>query len=162
MRKNFAKLLLEEMRINPKIYVLTGDLGYGMFDEIKHEYQHSRFKNVGAAEQLLVGAAIGLSYEGFTPICYSITPFLLCRPYELLRTYVNHERIPIKMVGGGRDKEYAHDGKSHFADDDEKILDTLENIDRFRPKDLVELESDFYKFINNEGPSFLSLSKKIF
>lgn len=149
------------MRVNPKIYVLTADLGFKMFDEIMHEYEHSRFKNVGAAEQLLVGAAIGLTYESMIPICYSITPFLLTRPYELLRTYVNHERPPVKLVGGGRDTEYLHDGFSHHATDDMKILSTLENIEVYRPNNLEELESQFKEFIYSPNPSFMSLSKKI-
>jgi transketolase len=162
MRKNFARLLKKEMEDNPSVYVLTADLGFKMFDEIKHEYSHSRFKNVGAAEQLLIGAAIGLTYENMIVVCYSITPFLLATPYEILRTYVNHERIPVKLVGGGRDKEYAHDGFSHHATDDMKILSTLENIEVYRPADLQELEQQFKEFLYSPNPAFMSLSKKIF
>ena len=36
-----------------------------------------RFKNVGSSEQLMIGLAVGLTYTGFTVLCYSITPFLL-------------------------------------------------------------------------------------
>jgi transketolase len=162
MRKNFARLLKAEMEVDARIYALTADLGYSMFDEIKREYSHSRFKNVGAAEQLLIGAAIGLTYENMIAVCYSITPFLLCTPYELLRTYVNFERIPIKMVGGGRDEEYNIDGFSHYATDDMKILSTLENIEVYRPADLQELEQQFKEFLYSPNPAFMSLSKKIF
>jgi transketolase len=160
MRKTFANLLHKEMTNNPNIYLITADLGYGMFDDIKRDFP-DRFINCGAAEQLMVGLAIGLSYEGKIPVCYSITPFLLCRPYELLRTYVNHENIPVKLVGGGRGKEYAHDGFSHWADDQEDILGTLKNVVSYVPDDADKMLACFSTFMYDKRPSFLSLSKKI-
>ena len=33
MRKNFAKHLHDEMAANENIYLLTGDLGYGLWDK---------------------------------------------------------------------------------------------------------------------------------
>lgn len=161
MRKNFAKLLYAEMLANEKVWLLTGDLGYGMFDDIKRDFP-DRFINCGASEQLMVGMAIGLSYDGKIPVTYSITPFMLYRPFELIRTYVNYENIPIKMVGGGRNKDYSHDGFSHWADDDIKILSLFENIEQYRPFDIDQLRSDFSNFIYNDKPAFLSLSKRIF
>ena len=161
MRKFFSQLLYDEMVVNPDIYVITSDLGYGVFDKIKEDFP-DRFFNCGASEQLMIGMAIGLVYQKKIPVVYSITSFLLCRPYELLRTYVNFENIGIKMVGGGRNKEYHVDGFSHFADDAENILDTLENIRRYVPSDLTNLKDEFYKFIYRPYPSFLSLSKRIF
>ena len=60
MRKAFANLLLEETKTNPNIVVLTGDLGYKMWDEYKEQFPCS-FYNLGSAEQLMIGAVIGLS-----------------------------------------------------------------------------------------------------
>ena len=161
MRKSFAKLLYNEMLSNPDIYLISSDLGYGMFDDIKRDFPE-RFINPGAAEQLMIGLAIGLTCEKKIAVCYSITPFILCRPYELLRTYINYEKIPVKLVGGGRNKDYAHDGISHWACDDQDILGTLSNIDTFFPDDLKELNEDFNEFLYKSKPSFLSLSKRIF
>jgi transketolase len=76
MRRQFVSYLIEEMRKNDKIFVLTGDLGYGLFDDLKKEFP-DRFVNVGSCEQLMVGMAVGMSYEGMIPICYSITPFVI-------------------------------------------------------------------------------------
>src|ERR1035437_1411880 len=114
VRRKFAELLYEEMKINDKIFVLVGDLGYGMFDKIKQDFPN-RFKNVGAAEYLMVGMGIGLSFSGFIPILYSISPFLIYRPFELLKLYVNFENIPVKLIGSGRDYDYHIDGESHNA-----------------------------------------------
>ena len=37
MRNTFANLVLEEMKENDNIYVIVGDVGYGVFDEIKEK-----------------------------------------------------------------------------------------------------------------------------
>ncbi len=49
MRKDFAELLFQEMAINKDIYLITGDLGYGLWDKIKDTYS-DRFYNVGSSE----------------------------------------------------------------------------------------------------------------
>ena len=53
MRGYFAGELYNQMINNPNIIVLTGDLGYGLFDRIRDTFTN-RFYNVGASEQLLI------------------------------------------------------------------------------------------------------------
>jgi len=114
MRKECAQLLLEEMSVDDRIRVVTADLGFGILDNIRNAYP-DRFYNVGAAEQLMIGVAIGMAEEGLKPVCYSMSSFLLYRPFEFLRNYVAYERIPVKLLGSGRDKDYSHDGITHWA-----------------------------------------------
>jgi transketolase len=158
MRKEYAKLLYNEMKKNKNIIVLTADLGFGILDDIKNSFS-DRFYNVGAAEQLMIGTAIGLAESNKIPICYSITPFLLYRPFEFLRNYVNYEKINIKLVGAGRDKDYSHDGISHWAEDDEIILKSLPNIKIYKPNSLVELANTWENFIYSNSPSYLNLKR---
>ena len=67
MRRTFAKTLLELMDKNRDIYLLTGDLGHGVLDDIKKKYEHSgRFINCGISEQLMIGMAAGI-VEGIPP-----------------------------------------------------------------------------------------------
>ena len=156
MRKQFAEFLHEEMSYNPSIVILTGDLGYGLWDRIKIDYP-DRFYNVMSSEQLMIGTAVGLAMEGFIPLVYSITPFVLYRPFELLRNYLDHEDIPVKLIGGGRDKDYGYLGFSHWAEEDKKVLSTLENIQLYKPK---EGSNKIYKeFLYNEKPSYLNLKR---
>ena len=156
MRKQFAEFLHREMSHNLRIILLTGDLGYGLWDRIKIDYP-DRFYNVMSSEQLMIGAAVGLAMEGFIPIVYSITPFAIYRPFELLRNYLSHENIPVKIVGGGRDKDYGYLGFSHWAEEDIKILSTLENIELYKPK--KGNESIYHDFIYNLQPSYLNLKR---
>jgi len=160
MRRECANLLLEEMSVNPRIRVITADLGFGVLDHIRNAYP-DRFYNVGAAEQLMIGAAIGLANEGYIPVCYSMSSFVLYRPFEMLRNYLNHEGIPVKLLGSGRDRDYDHDGISHWAHDDEEVLASLPNIDVYKPVGLADLQKDFAEWINSSNPAYLNLVRKI-
>lgn len=154
------ELLLTAMQHDVEIVVLTADLGFGLLDEIKNSMP-DRFWNMGASEQLMIGAAIGLAEEDKIPICYSISSFLLYRPFEFLRNYVNHENIPVKLIGSGRGRDYEHDGISHWCEDDEKVLEALPNIQIYKPNDIRELENIFDEFLYNDTPSYLNLTRKI-
>lgn len=156
MRKQFAELLHTEMSQNEDIYLFTGDLGYGLWDRIKIDYP-DRFINTLSSEQLMLGAACGLAMEGKIPVVYSITPFVIYRPFEWLRNYLDHEKIPVKLVGGGRDKDYGYLGFSHWAEEDMEVMSVFKNIEKFKPKKFTE--ELFQQFINNKKPSYFNLSR---
>ena len=156
MRKEFASLLHLEMSLNENIILLTGDLGYGLWDKIKIDYP-DRFFNTLSSEQLMMGLASGLAMDGKIPIVYSITPFAIYRPFEFIRNYLHHERIPVKIVGGGRDKDYGYLGFSHWAEEDIDVLSVLNNIKLYKPKEFST--SIFKEFLYNNHPSYLNLSK---
>lgn len=165
MRGYFAYELYKQMKLNPKIWLLTGDLGYAMFDYIRKDFP-DRFVNTGAAEQALTDIACGLALEGKIPFVYSITTFLLYRPFETIRTYINHEKLNVKLVGGGRDKDYEHDGISHWSEDAWKLFymaydvpGILNNIKPYWPEDKKEIPSILDKMIKFNGPDFISLRR---
>lgn len=152
MRKQFAIQLEMLMQDNPNVVLITGDLGYGLFDKMRAKYPE-QFFNVGAAEQTMMGASVGMALSGKTVFVYSITPFLLFRPFETIRNYISHESIPVVMVGSGRDSDYGHDGFSHFAGDDD-ILKQLPNI-QFIKQDEFSLAS----IVKSGKPTYLNLKR---
>ena len=160
MRKECMTLVHASMQDNPDIFFLTADLGFGLLDSIKQDYS-DRYFNVGAAEQLLIGAGIGLVESGKRAICYSMSSFILYRPFEFLRNYVNYENIPVKLIGSGRDKDYSHDGVSHWAHDDETVLASLPRIKVFKPQSIRDLEEIFPEFLYGPDPAYLNLTRKI-
>ena len=158
MRRQFHPMLLKYMRDNPRIWLITADLGYKMFDQIQTEFP-DRFVNTGAAEQTMIGTAVGLADEGLIPVCYSITPFLLWTPAAWLRNYVNHERVSVKLVGGGRGTDYLHDGHTHDASDDKAFLSLLPNIRGFWPESLDDLDWSIQEWLFCQGPAYLNLKR---
>ena len=156
MRQTFFDLLFHNMENDSRIFAVTADLGYSYFDNIAKLFP-CRFCTVGAAEQLAVGAGVGLSLEGKIPIVYSITPFLLYRAAEFLRNYLNHENIPVKLVGSGYLDDYSHDGFTHYCDLD--LLKCFPNIEVFVPKDEATLTYCLQEFLYNGKPSVLVLRR---
>lgn len=157
-RGYFAYELWEQMAENKDIYVVTGDLGYRMLDKVRDSYP-DRFINVGAAEQAMIGVAVGLSYRKKIPVVYSITNFLLYRPFEFLRNYVDRENLHIILAGGGRDKDYTHDGFSHHSEDAKQVLACLPNIRQLWPETKEEAAIALVQALETEGPTFISLTR---
>ncbi len=164
MRKTFAQELHKQMQADKRIILLTGDLGYGVLDQIRDDFP-DRFVNCGAAEQAMMGMACGLAMEGKIPFVWSITTFLLYRPFEVIRTYINHEQLNVKLIGSGRDKDYHIDGFSHDASDAWKLFNgihqdgILDKIDIFWPNDKEQIPEIVDKMCKSGKPEFLSLRR---
>ncbi len=157
-RRVFADELQKQMNRNKKIIVLTADLGYKIWDKISDSFP-DRFINVGASEQALLAISVGLALENKIPIAFSITPFLLYRPFEIIRNYVNREMIPVKMIASGRDKDYLRDGFSHWAEEDRKILNVFNNIKACWPEDVKEIPGLVKEMINDNNPWYINLRR---
>ncbi len=160
MRKRFGQLIAEAMRQDERVWLLSGDLGFGVLDEARNAFPE-RFCNVGAAEQLMLGAAVGLAHSGKIPVCYSITPFVIFRPYEYLRNYLDHERCAVKLVGAGRGHDYGHLGFSHWADDANRALDVFPNIQQFMPDTVPELEQGWKDWLYSDQAGYLNIRRQV-
>jgi len=158
MRGHFAYELYNHMTENEDIHVITADLGYAMFDKIRDDFPE-RFLNTGAAEQAAMGIAVGLAQEGKIPVIYSITNFLLYRPYETIRNYIDHEQVPVKLIAAGRDKDYSHDGYSHWSEDAKKVLDAFPNINKRFPDSKEDMVQTTTQVLYSGKPEFLSLRR---
>ena len=158
VRKQFIESLHNQMAMDEKIVLILGDLGYGHFDKIRIDFP-DRVYNSGAAELLMVGMAVGMALQGKIPICYSITPFVIFRPFEILRNYLDHEKIPVKLIGAGRDKDYGALGFSHWGVDDKTHMNSFKNIIKSWPKNSKEMEEKFVDLLYNNKPVYLNLSR---
>lgn len=158
MRKSLVEEILKQMETNKNIFFICSDLGYKLFDRIRDTYP-DRFVNTGASEFSAVGIAVGLAIEGKIPFVYSITPFLLYRAFEMIRNYIDHEIIPVKLLGGGRDQDYHIDGWSHDSSDAKQIMKTFKNIKTYWPYTSEEIPALLAEIIDNNKPCFVSLRK---
>jgi len=158
MRRTFKSELYKQMTLDKDIVVIVMDLGFGMFDAIKKDYS-SRFFNVGASEQAGMDIAVGMALSGKKPFVYSITPFLIYRPFETLRTYIHNEDIPVRLVAAGRGEDYEIDGISHQSNDVRKILDCLPDIEQHFPMDKKEIPNLVSKMVKVNTAQFISLRR---
>ena len=158
MRRLFAKLLQEEMKKNEDIHLITGDLGYGLWDKIRDDFP-TRFHNVGSSEMVMMGMGIGLAMEGKIPYVFSITPFAIYRPFEMIRNYLDHEGIPVNIIGGGRDKEYGYLGFSHWSHDDKRIMGVFDSVKSYHPETDEELADSFKYTLQKRNPIYINLKR---
>jgi transketolase len=107
----------------------------------------------------MMGMAIGLAMDNKIPFVYSITPFAIYRPFEMIRNYLDHENIPVKILGGGRDKDYGYLGFSHWAEEDIETLNVFKNLTKFKPNTQEELKDAFTFAINENKPTYINLKK---
>ncbi len=153
MRRKFALDLYELMKNDENIILITADMGFGMLDKIRDELP-DQFYNTGAAEQTAVTIAVGMALSGKIPVVYTITPFLIFRPIEAIRLYLDHESIPVILAGAGRGQDYAHEGFSHDASDHE-ILKQFKNINFLVPEEDFDLKEIIY----SGKPTYLNLKR---
>ena len=64
----FGFELYKQMAENENIYLLTGDLGFGLFDNHIQDFPE-RVKSVGASEQAMLGVAVGLALKRQAGFC---------------------------------------------------------------------------------------------
>lgn len=158
MKKDFFDYIIELMRENKDIYFISCGLGWPRTNDLAEKYP-DWFIQTEAAEQTACDIAVGLSYEGKIPVIYTITPFYY-RAFETLRTYFNHEKLHVCMIGAGRDSDYSSaDGFSHEAGDITEILGTLKNIKQYYPYSVEEMQRFMNKMVENNEPSFISIPK---
>lgn len=161
MRKTFAEELKKQMRTNKDIVLLTGDLGYGVLDEIAQSptfKKEKQYLNVGIREQTMVGMAAGLSLSGKIPVCYSITPFILYRPFEFIRNDLVYNKTPAVIVGSGRGKDYGKQGFTHWSEEEQDVAEIL-GLKIYAPEFKEDVPEHLQKALEEKTPTFLSLSR---
>jgi len=155
MRYSFGKCLNELASKDDKIILLVGDIGYGVFDEYRSNFK-SRFINLGICEQSLIGVASGMALEGMKPWVYTITPFLIERPFEQVKLDINQQKANVKLVGYA---DYPNLGPTHKELNAKKLMSLFKNIKSFFPKNKSETIQSVKKAYKKDGPCFISLKQ---
>jgi Transketolase, C-terminal subunit len=130
MRRRFGKLISDLAKKDNKIVLLVGDIGYGIFDEFRKE-NPKKFFNLGICEQSIIGAAAGMALEGLKPWVYTITPFLIERPFEQVKLDINQQNVNVKLIGFA---DYPTLGPTHSEVDAKKLMSLFDNIKSYFPK----------------------------
>ena len=153
MRRKFGKIINELAKKDKKIVLLVGDIGYGIFDEFRKTHP-KRFFNLGICEQSLLGTASGMSLEGLKPWVYTITPFLIERPFEQLKLDIDQQNVNVKLVGFA---DYPKLGPTHSETNAKTIMSLFKNITSYFPKNSFETEKAVSDCHKKNGPNFISL-----
>jgi len=158
MRKAFAHTLTECAEKNPRIALITGDLGFQVFDDFQRHFG-PRYINVGVAEAQMIYTAAGMAIEGWRPVAYSIASFATARPFEQIRYCISYPRLPVVLVGAGRGYLYSTSGVSHHAADDFALLTSLPGMTVVATGDPNEVSQLFPQLFELPGPSYFTVGR---
>ena len=153
MRRTFGKLINEIAKKDKKVILLVGDIGYGIFDDFRKS-NPKQFYNMGICEQSLIGFASGLALQGLKPWVYTITPFLIERPFEQIKLDINQQKANVKLVGYA---DYPNLGPTHSVINDKYMMKMFKNIKSFFPKNGEETSRFIKSAYKKKGPCFISL-----
>lgn len=156
MRTAFINSFIQLAECGHNIHLLTGDLGFKIFDPIRDTYP-DRFTNVGVAEANMIGIAAGMAMRGIRVFCYSIAPFIIFRTLDQIRADLCHMQLPVILVAAGGGLHYAREGMTHHAIEDIAIARALPGLTVLAPGDPSECEVLMKGAINIEGPCYLRL-----
>jgi transketolase len=158
MRNAFVNELSELAALDPRIMLITGDLGFGVFDEYARRYP-AQFLNAGVAEQNMTGLATGLALEGRVVFTYSIANFPTLRCLEQIRNDAAYHDANVKVVSIGGGFSYGQLGISHHATEDLAILRCLPGLTVVSPGDEWEVRQATRTLVATTGTCYLRLDK---
>ena len=150
------KLKVKRQKLLKKSWVYHEETiwrSYRVFDDFREKYPE-RFINMGICEQSIISVASGMALEGLQPWVYTITPFLIERPFEQIKLDIDHQNVNVNLVGYS---DYPTLGPTHTELDAKKTMELFNNIESFYPSDGNEAEKMLIQAYETKGPTFTSL-----
>ncbi len=158
MRTAFIEHLMLHAKSNPRVFLLTGDLGFSVLEPFAENFPE-RFLNAGVAEQNMTGVAAGLASEGYHAFTYSIANFPTLRCLEQIRNDICYHQLPVTVVAVGAGMAYGNLGYSHHGLQDIAALRSFPGMEIWSPSDPGECAHVLRHVVENPGPSYLRMGK---
>ncbi|WP_050479706.1 transketolase family protein [Herbaspirillum rhizosphaerae] len=159
MRNAFADEITKLGVSDPRVVLLSGDIGNKLFDKFKAA-SADRFINCGIAEANMMGVAGGMALSGLRPVIYTITPFTTTRCFEQIRVDACYHNVPVIIVGTGSGLSYAELGPTHHSCEDLAIMRVLPHMTVMAPADEVELRQCLRAALKQDGPVYIRIGKR--
>jgi transketolase len=154
MRQRFYELARLALDEDERVAVVTAQIGTDSIGE------HPRHFDVGIREQLMIGVAAGLALEGYRPVAHSYTPFLVERPYEMLKLDLGHNDLGAVLVSIGASYDAAHEGRTHQAPEDVALVAALPGWTIHVPGHVHELECLLRRAFAGDDRVYVRLSEE--
>ena len=159
MRNAFASEITELAAQDPRVVLLSGDIGNRLFDDFKERFPQ-RFLNCGVAEANMIGMAAGMALVGMRPVVYTITPFITTRCLEQIRDDLCYQGLPVVLIGVGGGLSYAELGATHHSCEDIGLLRMLPGMAIVCPGDAVEVRLAIRAALDRGSPVYIRLGKR--
>ena len=154
MRRQFGQTLVQLAEKDERITLLFGDVEQEMKEFMKKF--PNRYYNVGLCEQTMISMAAGMAIEGLRPIVYSITPFLIERPFEQIKIDIDEQNLPVMLIGFA---DYPTHGPTHRPLNAEGLVGLFKNINGFFPRNAHETQKAMLDAYLLGDPAIICLKK---
>jgi transketolase len=156
-REAYGTALAKLGGLDPRIVVLDADVGNSTFsDKFEHKFP-DRFFEAYIAEQIMVGAAMGLASRGAIPFPSTFAVFL-SRAADFLRmTGISH--LNVKFAGSHVGVSIGEDGPSQMGLEDIAMARAVPNCTVFYPSDAVSTEKLMGVACYHDGPAYIRTSR---
>jgi transketolase len=142
---------------DPRILTLTADLS-NTLAEFREKFP-DRYIELGIAETNSVSFAAGLASCGFVPYIYSMAPFGILKTAEQLRTDVDYNHLPVRLVGRLSGLAMGYFGTSHYAVEDIAIARTLNNTIVVAPADAASTVALMRLLADVDAPAYIRIAE---
>jgi transketolase len=138
-REAYGTALAALAKTAPQVVALDGDVKNSTFSEKFKEAAPERFAEAYIAEQIMVGAALGMSTEGKVPFASTFACFL-SRAYDFIRMAVYSRPSHLVLCGSHAGVSIGEDGPSQMALEDLAMMRALIGTTVLYPSDAVSGE----------------------
>jgi transketolase len=154
MRKRFYELATRALDDDPRTAIVLAEIG------VSELPRHERVFNVGIREQLMIGVAAGLAFEGLRPVVHSYAPFVVERPYEQIKLDLGHQDVGAVLVSTGASYDGAQSGRTHQSPGDVALLSALPGWTIHVPGHPDELEDALTRALAGDDRVYIRMSEE--
>lgn len=145
---------------DPRVLVLCADLTESTRSlAFKKEFPE-RFVQFGVSEQSLAAIAAGMAMAGKIPFISSYAMFSPGRNWEMIRTNVALNDVPVKVVGAHAGVSVGPDGATHQAVEDMAIMRCIPRMTVVAPCDMVETRKTTVAVAADPGPCYFRFARE--
>ncbi len=155
-RRVFVNTLNELAETDPNIIVIIPDVGFNYLDDPKNKF---RVINLGVTEASATVIAAALALSNFSVWIYTMIPFVLFRPYEMVRNAIVKHNANVKLIGVKGSEKYRFLGFSHNLLHEEEDINVCKNIGLkyCNPQSLDEVRSIIIAAYNEKRAVYIRL-----
>lgn len=158
-RDVFGNTLVELIDLDPRTYVLDGDLANSTKADIVSRERPDHFLEMGIAEQNMMGVAAGMASCGLLPWLSSFAVFLVNRDLDQLRVVVAQPNLKVRIGSAYTGLLTGKTGKTHQEVSDIAIMRAMPNMTVIAPADGVETRKAMLAANDWDGPVYLRLTR---
>lgn len=151
LRTAFGPALLSLAQEDPRIMVVTADLGGSVnLGEFKQAFP-DRYINCGVAEADMISICAGLASEGAIPFAVTFGSFL-GRAVDHIRQGIGHNKLKVNIVGSHGGISNGMDGPSAHAIEDVGIMRSMPNFTIVAPSCANQVENAIRASVSQSAP----------